>query len=404
MSLPSKARRQGKLFILLDNFLVVFGFFVVFPLISIHFVDHMGWAAILVGTALAVRQFIQQGLGIFGGAVADRFGAKPMIVTGMLMRAAGFALMALATTPLVLILSCVLSALGGVLFDPPRSALIIKLTRPRERNRFYAIIMMQDSAGAVLGAMTGSWLLNVGFEWVGWMGAALFVTCALCNALLLPNYRIARGRSAFFANIGKVLADREYVKYALTLSGYYALAVQVLMLMPIAVMQLTHDSHAVGWMYTLETALSLTLLYPIAHFAEHRVRLESRLLIGLALMCVSLFLQAFSQSLTVFFVLLAGFYIGTITADPAREMLSARKADSAMLGSYMGFSRIGLALGGALGQLFAGAAYDLSRQWHTPKLPWFALSGIGVITWLGLWKLLKPVRGHSSATVRTQRA
>lgn len=88
MSRVSQARNLGKYFLLIDNMLVVLGFFVVFPLISIRFVDQMGWAAVMVGIALGLRQFIQQGLGIFGGAIADRFGAKPMIVTGMLMRAA----------------------------------------------------------------------------------------------------------------------------------------------------------------------------------------------------------------------------------------------------------------------------------------------------------------------------
>ena len=91
MSRVSQARSLGKYFLLVDNMLVVLGFFVVFPLISIRFVDQMGWAALMVGIALGLRQLVQQGLGIFGGAIADRFGAKPMIVTGMLMRAAGFA-------------------------------------------------------------------------------------------------------------------------------------------------------------------------------------------------------------------------------------------------------------------------------------------------------------------------
>ncbi len=84
----------------------------------------------VVGLALGLRQLVQQGLGIFGGAIADRFGAKPMIVTGMLMRAAGFALMAMADEPWILWLACALSGLGGTLFDPPRTALVIKLTRP----------------------------------------------------------------------------------------------------------------------------------------------------------------------------------------------------------------------------------------------------------------------------------
>ena len=105
MSRVSQARSLGKYFLLVDNMLVVLGFFVVFPLISIRFVDQMGWAALMVGIALGLRQLVQQGLGIFGGAIADRFGAKPMIVTGMLMRAAGFAAMAVAHEPWVLWLS-----------------------------------------------------------------------------------------------------------------------------------------------------------------------------------------------------------------------------------------------------------------------------------------------------------
>lgn len=41
MSRVSQARNLGKYFLLVDNMLVVLGFFVVFPLISIRFVDQM---------------------------------------------------------------------------------------------------------------------------------------------------------------------------------------------------------------------------------------------------------------------------------------------------------------------------------------------------------------------------
>ena len=63
MSRVSQARSLGKYFLLVDNMLVVLGFFVVFPLISIRFVDQMGWAALMVGIALGLRQFVQQGRG-----------------------------------------------------------------------------------------------------------------------------------------------------------------------------------------------------------------------------------------------------------------------------------------------------------------------------------------------------
>lgn len=52
------------------------------------------------------------------------------------MRAAGFATMGIAHEPWLLWFSCLLSGLGGTLFDPPRSALVVKLIRPQQRGRF----------------------------------------------------------------------------------------------------------------------------------------------------------------------------------------------------------------------------------------------------------------------------
>ncbi|WP_293763021.1 multidrug efflux MFS transporter MdtH [uncultured Aquitalea sp.] len=383
MASATRARRMGKWFILLDNILVVLGFFMVFPLISLHFVDQLGWAAASVGLALAIRQFTQQGLGIFGGSLADRFGAKPLIVGGMLLRALGFALMAIAHTPWVLILSCVLSGLGGTLFDPPRNALVAKLVRPRERAHFFSILMMQDSAGAVIGALLGSWLLRFDFEWVGLGGTLMFIIAALANALLLPPYRVASQRGAApLASMKTVLADRAFMRFVLTLSGYYMLMVQIMLLVPVTIKQLTGTSAAVGWMYTLETCLSLTLLYPLARLGERRLRRETRMLIGLALMTLSLALMALVNHPALAFVVLAVFYLGSIIMEPARETYVAGLANPQARASYMGTSRIGLALGGFAGYLGGGWLYDIGRVNALPSLPWLTLAGVGSLTFL----------------------
>ena len=380
MSLVLQARRSGKYFLLIDNLLVVLGFFVVFPLISIRFVDQLGWAALMVGIALGLRQLLQQGLGIFGGAIADRVGAKPMIVIGMLLRAAGFATMAVASEPWILWASCALSALGGTLFDPPRTALVIKLTRPHERGRFYSLLMMQDSAGAVVGALIGSWLLAYDFHYVCWTGALIFVLAAAWNAWLLPAYRLSTVRAPVGEGMLRVIRDRRFLTYVLTLTGYYVLAVQVMLMLPIVVNDIAGGPSAVKWMYAIEAALSLTLLYPIARWSEKRFRLEQRLMFGLLLMTLSLFPVGLSGSLPSLFALIRCFYLGSIIAEPARETLSASLADARARVSYMGFSRLGLALGGALGYTGGGWMYDLGRSFAMPELPWALLGLIGLLT------------------------
>ncbi len=395
MSLVSQARSLGKYFLLLDNLLVVLGFFVVFPLISIRFVDQLGWAALIVGIALGLRQLLQQGLGIFGGAIADRFGAKPMIVTGMLLRAAGFATMAMADEPWILWFSCALSALGGTLFDPPRTALVIKLTRPHERGRFFSLLMMQDSAGAVVGALIGSWLLQYDFHFVCWVGAAIFVLAAGWNAWLLPAYRISTVRVPLKDGLLRVLRDRRFLTYVLTLTGYYMLAVQVMLMMPIVVNEIAGSPAAVKWMYAIEAALSLSLLYPLARWGEKHFRLEQRLMAGLLLMTLSLLPIGLATSLQGVFTLICCFYLGSIIAEPARETLSASLADPRARGSYMGFSRLGLALGGALGYTGGGWMYDTGRAMNMPELPWLLLGAVGFATLLALYWQFSPRRNAS---------
>lgn len=395
MSLVSQARSLGKYFLLLDNLLVVLGFFVVFPLISIRFVDQLGWAALVVGIALGLRQLLQQGLGIFGGAIADRFGAKPMIVTGMLLRAAGFATMAMADEPWILWFSCALSALGGTLFDPPRTALVIKLTRPHERGRFFSLLMMQDSAGAVVGALIGSWLLQYDFHFVCRVGAAIFVLAAGWNAWLLPAYRISTVRVPMKEGLLRVLRDRRFLTYVLTLTGYYMLAVQVMLMMPIVVNEIAGSPAAVKWMYAIEAALSLSLLYPLARWGEKHFRLEQRLMAGLLLMTLSLLPIGLATSLQGVFTLICCFYLGSIIAEPARETLSASLADPRARGSYMGFSRLGLALGGALGYTGGGWMYDSGRAMNMPELPWLLLGAVGFATLLALYWQFSPRRNAS---------
>lgn len=377
-----RARRRGRWFLALDSLLVILGFFVVMPMISLRFVDQLGWAAGVVGLALGLRQLTQQGLGIFGGSLADRFGARPLIVGGMLLRAVGFASLAYAESGLALIVSCIISGLGGCLFDPPRAALVIKFTRPHQRGRYISLLMMLESAGAVLGALLGSWLLNFDFEYVCLLGACLFVTAALCNWLILPAYKISLRPTPIKTGLGRVLADKAFCRVVLILSGYYALWVQVMLIFPILVKQMAGSSTAVGWMYSLEAALSLALLYPLARYGERHFRLETRLLAGMLLMTAGIGLVAFATTLEAIFALLACFYLGIIIVEPARETLMTRLAHPSARGSYMGFSRLGLALGGMSGYVGGGALHDYASAQGQPWLPWLVLGSVGVVTLL----------------------
>ncbi|MFC6591367.1 MFS transporter [Deinococcus lacus] len=94
------------------NFLMWGGFFLVIPLVTVHFVYGLQWAAASIGLVLGVRQLTQQGLTVFGGAWADQVGPRPLILWGCLIRTLGFAGMAFSETLPALLLSSLLAGLG----------------------------------------------------------------------------------------------------------------------------------------------------------------------------------------------------------------------------------------------------------------------------------------------------
>lgn len=380
MPIPSQVRKTGRYILLLDNLFIVLGFYVVFPLVSTHFVSQVGWSALFVGFALGFRQFVQQGFGLIGGAIADRFGAKPMIITGMFLRSIGFISMALATEHWLLLVSCLLSALGGLLFDPPRMGLTIKFTRPHERGKFISLLMIQDNAGAVIGALIGGILIDYDFQLVCWCGAFIFFLCGIFNLIYLPAYHIAIGKAPIINGMKMVLKDRKFTHYVLTLTGYYVLWVQIMLMLPLTITNVSGSPSYVKWMYAIQATISLCLLYPLARISEKYFRLDQRLKFGLLLMSFAFIIIGFTSQLSILLSLIALFYFGAIIAEPARETLATVLTNPKAKGSYMGFSRLGLALGGFIGYTGAGWLYDVAIQIGLPHLPWIILTLVGLLT------------------------
>ena len=101
--LTATQRRHGMIVMIVNSFMMWGGFFMVVPLISIHYVEALGWTTASIGIVLGVRQLFQQGFTVVGGMLADRFGARLLILCGLIVRFVGFSAMAWADSfPLLL--------------------------------------------------------------------------------------------------------------------------------------------------------------------------------------------------------------------------------------------------------------------------------------------------------------
>ena len=77
-----------------SQFVFNIGFYAVVPFLALFLRDDMLLSGGLIGLILGLRTFSQQGMFILGGTLADRYGAKAIILAGCVVRVAGFLLLA----------------------------------------------------------------------------------------------------------------------------------------------------------------------------------------------------------------------------------------------------------------------------------------------------------------------
>jgi DHA1 family multidrug resistance protein-like MFS transporter len=384
-------KQRGLLTILADTFLMWAGFFMVIPVLSVHYVEGLGWSATSIGLVLAVRQLAQQGIAVYGGALADRISPRTLICTGMLVRAAGFASLAFATTLPLLLGSAFLAALGGSLFDAPRSAAITALTTPRERRRFFSLAGTVGGLGMVIGPMLGAALLQIDFAVVVLTAAASYlVTFALTRAFLPPIAPAARtGR------IGQGLAlaarDRTYVLFVALLGGYWFMWVQINITLVLTATELAGTSAAVGWVYALNAGLAVLLQYPLTRLVERRLDPVKTIAIGAGLMAAGLAAVSLAGSIGALLGCVVLFSIGAALAQPSQQAAMASLANPSAIGSYFGFGSLSMAVGGGLGNLSGGALWAFAQATGFTAVPWLIFGAVGAVASTGLFRLRRPV-------------
>ncbi len=387
-------RHRGLAVLLIDSFLMFGGFFMLVPLISVHYVQDLGFAAAAIGIVLAARQLTQQGLTLLGGVLADRWGAKGLICWGMVIRTVAFGALAWATTFNVLLALCVLAAVGGALFDAPKNAAIAALAEPAERTHFFSLNGIAGGLGMTVGPLVGALLLRADFRWVCFVSAALFAIAAVVTMLGLPRIQVAQGSQSLRAGLGLALRNRRFVLFTMLLSGFWFMWVQLSISLTLAAQRWgepmlntpfgTLSVNSVAWVYGLNAGLTVVLQYPLLRLAERRLRPMPILSGGVAIMATGLGLVAVADSLAMLLSCVVVFSVGAMLVQPTQQTVTAQLADPQALGSYFGFSALALAFGGGLSNYLGGWLYDVELHWQLHALPWLVFWGIGLSAAAGL--------------------
>lgn len=130
------------------------------------------------------------GLLLFGGGLADRFGRRPVFLSGYALFGVGCLVAATAGDPSTLIAGRVVMGVGAAMVITPALAIVADLYPPEERGGAIAIWAVVGAVGTAVGPVLGGLLLNE-FWWgsVFLVNVPVVVVGVVLGLFVLPNSR-----------------------------------------------------------------------------------------------------------------------------------------------------------------------------------------------------------------------
>jgi MFS transporter, DHA1 family, multidrug resistance protein len=161
---------------------------------------------------------------LFFGPLSDRLGRKGPLVGGIVLYLAGVLGVLLAPNIEVFTVARLIQALGGCAAALIGRAMVRDLFHEREAARVFSILMLIMGLAPILAPLIGGQLLLI----TGWQGIFYlllgFATLSLIAVVLtLPESlprpkRVRHGLGEVFAVYGRLLADRKFCGYSLSLA------------------------------------------------------------------------------------------------------------------------------------------------------------------------------------------
>ncbi|AZS74787.1 MFS transporter [Streptomyces lydicus] len=411
--------------LMVNQFTINLGFYMLMPYLAAHLSGTLGLAGWLVGLVLGVRNFSQQGMFLVGGALADRFGYKPLIVAGCVLRTLGFATLGLVDSLPALLAASAATGLAGALFNPAVRAYLAAAAGDRRLEAF-ALFNVFYQAGILLGPLVGMVLTGVNFQVTCLVSAGIFALLSIVQIRALP----ARGDEAAPAGDDRraglpsswrgVLANRPFLLFSGAMIGSYVLSFQVYLALPLEVRRLGGEGEfgtaAVAGLFAVSGLSTILGQTRVTRWCKARMTAGRALARGLLIMGLAFVPLLAATALPVpaegpgrwalaavppalCALLLA---LGTMITYPFEMDTIVRLSGNRLVATHYGLYNTICGIGITLGNLLTGAALDASRSAGMPALPWIALPVLGLACSAALYGLhrtgrLAPVAGPAAA-------
>ena len=338
-------------FLFVEALFMNMGFFMLIPMLSIHYLS-LGMTALFVGNLYAVRILSQQGLQLFGGAIADRVPYRYVILAGCLIRSVGFALFALIAAGPWLYAAAILFGVGGALFGPAGNAALASLVPSELQARAFTIRQATSNIGTTVGPVLGAFLVYDHFNAICWIAGAIFAGIGIMSVVLLPNQAPLDNKPTLWRGVRAIGRNRVFIRFVILFMGYYLIYQQMYIAIPDTLHALHAPKTALGELFSLEAILEIAVSYPaiaLMNRYAHRWSAPKLMAFGMYVMALSWLPLILRVNVWGVLAPVVGLSIGSVITIPNRQTYTALLADKPYLATYFGVASLSMAVGASVG-------------------------------------------------------
>lgn len=374
------------------------------PLSLVYFVRLTDVPLALVGVLLTVANLVALPLPVWAGALADRFGPRPLVAASEAAMALGFLAYAGVTGPVGILLASTLVAAGVRVFWCTIFTLVADYADGRPGgvgvDTWYAISNAARTAGLALGGLATGLVVADGstaaYRAVAY-GAAVFL--ALAALLVAVGVRAPRHTAPIATPTGyhELLRDRPYLGLVALNTVYAMTSMMLALALPTVVLSGAGPPWLTAVLLAANAVLIAVLSAPLVRGLRGVRRTRSiAAAAGLwVLWCGLLAVVGVSDGTTATVVLVVStllFTVAEATHAPISTAAAASAAPAAARGRYLAVFQYSFAAASVVAPAFFGGLYAVDHA-----LPFLVLGLVNALSVPALLRLEEPLTARSRA-------
>jgi MFS family permease len=355
-----------------------------------------------VGSLITIQAVAGMVSSFMAGALADRFGRKPVMVTSLVLSGCVYILLSGANGYAEFAVLMALLGISNPMYQVGADAMLADMIPAEQRAQAYAINRVASNAGFGLGPAVGGFLAATSYSLAFYGAATGFLAYALLCALFahetLSRYlvtsapdlvRAVQRRGSIPAlrlgGFAAVFGDRPYMAFAgLLCLGLIAPSTVWVLLAVYTKTNFGLPEYLYGWIPTANAVLCVTVQYPVTRVTS-RFRPLTVIAVGMTVYAVGAGSVALMTSFEGFLVSMIVLTFGELIVVPTAAKYVADLARPDLRGHYMSVYWLGWAASRAIAPLVGGFLNDRVG----PTAIWYGALVIGLASSLGIEALVR---------------